>query len=92
MSDSTEKRGVMDVRIKKLEVEMAVKSSGMELEIREPNGTTRLGDCYVTMTGLTWCKGKTTKANGVKISWNQLIEILASKESLRAAVAAARQA
>ncbi len=82
----------MDVRIKKLEVEMAVKSNGMELEIREPNGTTRLGDCYVTMTGLVWCNGKTSKKNGVKISWKQLIEILRSPESVKAALTAARSA
>lgn len=81
----------MDVRIKKLEVEMAVKSNGMELEIREPNGVARLGDCYVTMTGLTWCTGKTSKKNGVKISWNQLIEILDSKDSVKAALACARK-
>lgn len=71
---------------------MAVKSNGMELEIREPNGVTRLGDCYVTMTGLNWCTGKTSKKNGVKISWNQLIEILDSKDSMKAALAAARKA
>jgi hypothetical protein len=80
----------MDVEIKKLQVEMAVKSSGLELEIRKPNGGKHLGDCYVTMTGLVWCKGKTSKTNGVRIDWDTLIEILGSKEAVRTAIAAVR--
>ena len=80
----------MDVQIKKLEVEMAVKQKGMELEIRKPNGVDRLGDCYVSMTGLAWCQGRTTRAKGVKIRWEELIEILDSKESLKAALKAVR--
>jgi hypothetical protein len=80
----------VDVQIKKLEVEMAVKSKGMELEIRKPNGGDRLGDCYVTMTGLVWCHGRTTKAKGVPITWDKLIEILGSKESVKAALDAVR--
>ena len=80
----------MDVEIKKLQVEMAVKTNGLELEIRKPNGGDHLGDCYVTMTGLVWCKGRTNRKNGVPIKWETLIEILGSRESVKAALAAAR--
>lgn len=62
----------------------------MELEIRTPDGTTQLGDCYVTMTGLTWCKGKTTKKNGVKLSWKDLTQILSTDESKKAALKASK--
>ena len=82
----------MDVEIKKLQVEMAVKSKGLELEIRKPNGGDHLGDCYVTMTGLVWCKGRTSMAKGVPIKWDTLIEILGSKQAVKAALAAARAA
>ena len=62
----------MKVWIKKLDVEMEVKNNGIELDVRKPNGR-RLGDLVVTKTGLIWCKGKTTPANGVRISWANFI-------------------
>jgi hypothetical protein len=55
------------VSIKKLSVDMDVKNNGVELDVYD--GDTHLGDLYVTKTGLVWCKGKTTKAKGVKIRW-----------------------
>ncbi len=79
----------MKVLIKSFDVAMEVKQRGVELEVRSPAGDHH-GDCYVTMTGLIWCKGRTAKANGVKITWNQLMEICGSKEKLKAAVAAAK--
>lgn len=30
-------------------------------------------------TGLTWCKGKTTPANGKKISWDDFITYMESR-------------
>ena len=50
-------------------------------KVREPDDSTQIGDCYVTKTGLTWCRGKTTKANGVKVTWNESAEILASTKA-----------
>jgi len=69
----------MQVRIKQFDVNMEVKSSGIEFEVRTPDGSQQLGDCYVTMTGLVWCKGKTSKKNGVRISWKDFIEYMESK-------------
>ncbi|RUL67090.1 hypothetical protein EKH79_00340 [Dyella dinghuensis] len=80
----------MEVRIKSLEVEMQVKQKGIELEVRTKDGAEQLGDCYATMTGLTWCKGKIKKENGVKVKWEDFIVICASSESLKAAVKAAK--
>ena len=76
----------MKVNVKDLSAVIELKQNGMELEVREPNGGPQLGDCYVTMTGLTWCRGKTTKKNGVKLSWKELAQILSSTETKKAAL------
>ena len=57
----------MNVSIKDFSVAMPVKSNGIEFEIKSTTDVF-LGDCFLTMSGLTWCKGKTSKGNGVKIS------------------------
>ncbi len=82
----------MKVSIKKFGLDLDVKSKGMELDIKSPDGKKRLGDCCVTMTGLVWCKGKTTKANGIKLSWDELATILASNAAKKAALKAAKAA
>jgi hypothetical protein len=82
----------MQVNIKSFDVNMQVKSNGIEFEVRTPDGATQLGDCYLTMTGLVWCNGKTTKANGVKINWSDLMTIASSDTSVKAAVKAAKNA
>lgn len=76
----------MNVKIKSFDVNMDVKKKGIELEVRTPNGDSQLGDCYVTMTSLIWCPGKTSKKNGIKIKWNDLINLMSSKDSLRRAL------
>ncbi len=65
----------MKVSIKSFAVPMEVKSNGMELEIRKPDGTF-IGDLFVAMSGLTWCKGKTTRPNGIKLSWTKFIKMM----------------
>jgi hypothetical protein len=82
----------VQVRIKKFEVNMDVKSSGIEFEVRTPDGTSQIGDCYLTMTGLVWCIGKTHKKNGIKLSWTELQSILASQAAKAAALKAAASA
>jgi hypothetical protein len=82
----------MKVAIKSFDVAMDVKQSGIELQINSPDGTKHHGDCYVTMSGLVWCKGRTKKTNGAKISWEQLMQICESKDSLKAALKAAKDA
>jgi len=49
----------MKVSIKDLSVNMDIKSKGIELDVYSADGKTHLGDLVVTMTGLTWCKGRT---------------------------------
>jgi hypothetical protein len=85
-----EKEIEMEVWIKTLQVDMQVKQKGLELEVRSADGTSQLGDCFATMTGLIWCKGKTGKGNGVKVKWDDFIQICASDETLNAAVKAAK--
>ena len=82
----------MQVWIKSLKVEMQVKQNGIELEVRSKDGNDQLGDCYATMTGLTWCVGKTTKAKGVKVTWEDFQIICSSKDALKAAIKAAKKA
>jgi hypothetical protein len=81
----------MKVSIESFDVAMEVKQKGVELRVKDPDGTFH-GDCYVTMTGLVWCKGKTGKDNGVKIPWKDFMEICGSKEKLKAALKAAKNA
>ena len=82
----------MQVWIKSLEVDMQVKQKGIELEVRSADGKDQLGDCYATMTGLVWCKGKVQKANGVNVKWDDFVTICASSDTLKAAVKAAKVA
>lgn len=82
----------MKVWIKSFDVEMQVKQSGIELEVRSNDGANQLGDCYATMTGLVWCKGRTTKKHGVKLKWGDLALLCASDDTLKAAIKAAKEA
>ncbi|URL58041.1 hypothetical protein IM816_15755 [Luteibacter flocculans] len=82
----------MEVWVKSFDVEMQVKQNGIELEVRNPNGSSQLGDCYATMTGLVWCKGRTTKKHGVKLKWEDIAAICSSPEAVKAAVKAAKDA
>lgn len=62
----------MKVGIKKLAVEMDVKNRGVEFEVRNSKGE-HLGDLIVKKSGLVWCRGRTTPANGIKIKWEDFI-------------------
>ena|SRR5665213_1634565 len=66
----------MDVSIKSFDVEMDVKTSGVEFGIREPNGGDRLGDLFITKAHLIWCKGKTQRAQGIKIKWTDFVKMV----------------
>ena len=80
----------MKVLIKSFDVAMEVKSKGVEFEVRSPDGSAHQGDCFATMTGVIWCKGRTSKQNGVKLTWKEMEEICESKESKKAALKAVR--
>jgi hypothetical protein len=78
------------VHIKSFDVDMEVKNKGIEFEVRSPDDKEQLGDCYLTKTGLVWCKGKIAKARGVSVSWNDFMAVCESEASLKAAVKAAK--
>jgi hypothetical protein len=62
----------MKVTIKDFDVEMSVKNNGVEFDVADNNGE-HLGDVILTKTGVIWCKGKTSRAKGKKLSWEQFI-------------------
>ena len=82
----------MKVMIKTLYAEIELKKNGMELQVRSLDDDAQLGDCYVTMVGLVWCKGKITKKNGIQVPWQEFMEICWSKDTYRAALSAAKTA
>jgi hypothetical protein len=65
------------VFIKDLKVDMEIKNVGIELDVSDSDGAHK-GDLYVTKTGLTWCPGKTTRANGKQIDWHAFAEYMES--------------
>jgi hypothetical protein len=73
----------MQVHIKDLSVAMEVKNAGVELGVYAPDGVKHLGDLVVTKTGLTWCKGKTGRKNGKKMSWDKFIQRMEFKPRRR---------
>lgn len=75
----------MKVKIKSFGVDLDVKKKGIEFDIREPNGGKRLGDMVLTNSGLTWCPGKVGKRNGVKLSWEKVIEMMTATQAAKAA-------
>ncbi|MBD3653149.1 hypothetical protein [Kangiella sp.] len=68
----------MKVNIKNLNVSMEVKNSGIEFSVYDSSDKF-LGDMFVTKSGLTWCKGRTSKQNGKRITWNKFIELMDEK-------------
>jgi hypothetical protein len=66
----------MRVWIKELAVDLEVKAKGIEFEVRTPDNTKQLGDVYLTMTGLTWCKGRKDRKNGKFLSWDEFIQMM----------------
>jgi hypothetical protein len=64
----------MKVSIKDLSVDMEIENNGVELDVYSADGADHLGDLIVTKSGLIWCKGKTGRAKGTKISWADFIK------------------
>ncbi len=63
----------MKVSIKSFDVAMDVKNKGIEFEVADNDGV-HIGDCYLTRTELIWCRGRTRKAYGIRVTWDQFIE------------------
>jgi hypothetical protein len=69
--------GRMKVAIKHFDVEMDVRTNGIEFEVYD-NDDKFLGDCYLTKTGLIWCRGRTPRKNGKKVKWQDFIAAMES--------------
>lgn len=65
------------VNIEDLSIRMELQRKGIELRIRDKDDN-HLGDMVVSSSGLNWCQGKTTRNNGKKKSWDDLIEFFNS--------------
>lgn len=63
----------MKVGIKKFNVEMELKNSGIEFEVRN-NENVFLGDLRISKATIEWCPGKTRTGNGKQKTWDELIE------------------
>lgn len=63
----------MKVYIKEFNVDMEVKTNGIEFEVRD-NADNFLGDVFLTKTGLIWCAGRTQRANGKSIRWEKFVQ------------------
>lgn len=62
----------MNVGIKQFNVDMEIRTRGVELEVRQPNNA-HIGDLIVTKTQLIWCHGRTPRRNGRGKTWEQFI-------------------
>ena len=69
----------MKVSIKRFNVTMDVKNSGIEFEVRSPNGKTHLGDLVLTKSKLIWCPGSTLPKNGHQVEWTKFIDWISTK-------------
>ena len=63
----------MKVKIKQFAVGLKVGSKGIGFGIANTAGK-HVGDCYVTMTHIEWCKGKTPQGRGKKVKWAKFIK------------------
>ncbi len=76
----------MAVEIKSLGLPIPIKTVGVEFEIRTTDNKEQLGDLYITGSKIIWCKGRTSKENGVSLSWDKFIKLVeASKPSSKTA-------
>jgi len=66
----------MQVSIKDFNVEMKIKTKGIELQIHDQNK--HLGDLVVSQSKVIWCKGRTRPANGVALTWPKFIAMMES--------------
>ncbi len=70
----------MGVTIKQFDVNMELKNKGIELEIRSPDGQEHFGDIIVTKSKIVWCKGRTMRKNGIKVSFQDFIKWMESRK------------
>ena len=66
----------MQLKIKDLAIDMAVKRRGLEVEVRYSSNGEHLGDVYVQPTGLIWCHGKTPRNSGTFVTWEEFAKMM----------------
>ena len=84
----------MKVTIKSFDVGMEVKTKGIEFQVKSTDGARHRGDIVLTKAGLIWCRGRTTRANGVKVSFDEFAtwaEQKAAKAKARTKAKAAKK-
>ncbi len=69
----------MIVRIKQFDVQMELKTNGLEFEVRDTKGK-HLGDLVLNKARLVWCPGKTEPENGIRLSWNKFIKLMEGQQ------------
>ena len=52
---------------------MKLGNNGVELDIYD-NDENHLGDLRIGKATIEWCKGRTRRGNGNRVSWKKLIE------------------
>jgi hypothetical protein len=70
----------MNVRIKEFSVDMEIKNTGIELEVRKPSSDEQIGDLIVTKSGLTWCRGRTRRDGGITVGWDEFIAFMEKRK------------
>jgi hypothetical protein len=70
----------MKVAIKSFDVQMDIKNRGIELEVKDTSGK-QVGDLFITRANVIWCPGKTTRANGITVNWQDFIQLMQSAKS-----------
>ena len=65
----------MNVTIKDFNVAMGIKNKGIELQIKD-NNDQHLGDLVLTKRHVIWCKGRTTRLNGKRLTWARFAEMM----------------
>lgn len=68
----------MKVFIKDMQVDMEVKTKGIEFGVYTSDGSQQLGDLLIRKSGLVWCRGRTTATNGARASWDAFIDWMES--------------
>ncbi len=65
----------MRISIKEFNVDMEIKTAGVELDVRDTDGS-HFGDLIVTKTQVIWCRGRTTRENGKSLTWDRFIRTM----------------
>ncbi len=72
----------MDISVKNFDLELQVKTNGIEFLVRDNDGTHR-GTFVINKARIEWCKGKKRRGNGVQVDWDVLIDVLENRKKHR---------